>query len=107
MQASKVKEVIGIGRGYCARIMHEHVNVCVDDTILVSSDACCHSLGVSNECLRVCHAAVHCVQVQEHGVLASSLLLLAESHAARAEQDRIRLRYALSWQTVVAKPSLN
>jgi len=31
-------------------------------------------------------------QVQEHGVLASSLLLLADSHAARAEKGAIRLR---------------
>ncbi|CAN0410641.1 unnamed protein product, partial [Laminaria digitata] len=31
-------------------------------------------------------------QVQEHGVLASSLLLLADSHAARAEKGALRLR---------------
>ncbi len=31
-------------------------------------------------------------QVQEHGVLASSLLLLADSHAARAEKGAIRSR---------------
>lgn len=35
------------------------------------------------------------MQIQEHGVLASSLLLLADSHAARAEKGAIRQRWVL------------
>ncbi|CAM9829046.1 unnamed protein product, partial [Ectocarpus fasciculatus] len=49
-------------------------------------------LAAARDFLRAAEQARKNGRVQEHGVLASSLLLLADSHAARAEKGAIRLR---------------